>query len=247
MSEYPTSPEISFIDDYKLESGSLDFYSGIPFGPFTRGDLCSVNDVDIGNATDFPLTAANKADCVQYLRDVKQMTWSLSYSYDDGAGNTESANVGGTNYLAPLFYDETSLPSTPGLEVRRRMMGPNAGAIQLALRPAGFETFYMVFEDAVSRTNSGGPLFPVDLEIRFILFGNLSTFNRFTNVAHDPSNGEYYPKLYFLTRRTRSFSDLGNVAGTATVEDLGSCNLYASDAFTTCNFTATIASRFTDP
>lgn len=247
MSTRPTSPKISSGRIQKLEAGALDFYSGLSFVDVTTGDLCSSTDVNLGNGTDFPLTAANKAACVQYLREVKQLSWSATYNYDDGAGRVESASESGTHYLAPLGYDENSVPSLPGLEHRRQMMR-DYGAIGLALRPDDFESFYVTVPDAITRENSRGPLTPADLELRFILFGNLNSFDRFTNIAHDPATGEYYPKLYFSITGGRgiafTYSDSANVGGTATVEDLGSCNLYTASPHSSFSFSATIASRF---
>lgn len=250
MATPSTVPEITHTQIQLLESGALNLFSGSAGFGVTFGDLCSVNDVDIGNATDFPLTANTREAWVQYLRDVKQLNWSVSYNYNDGAGTVESASESGTNYLAPLSYDENSTPSLPGLEWRRRMLR-DFSSIGLALRPDGFESFYITIPGAVSRETSSGPIADADLEIRFILFGNLESFNRVTNIAHDSSTGVYYPKSYIRIsaglRAVESFSDSGNVAGTATVEDLGFCNLYSSSEFVSCNFTATITSRFTDP
>jgi hypothetical protein len=248
MIEPPSEPEVFYLDLQKFEAGALDLVTSAfeSFGT-SSGDLCSVADITIGNATDFPLTAADRNSWQQYLRSVKQLNWSVTYNFDDGAGNTESASESGTNYLAPISFDENSIPSLPGLEWRRRMLR-DFGSLQLALRPDGFGSFYIVIEDAVSRSDSGGPISPIDLEIRFILFGNLDSFNRFQNVAHNSATGEYYPRTYISirpgSRSLNSFTDSGNVAGTATVESLGSCNLYSSSSDTSVSFSATIASTF---
>lgn len=254
MTVYPTEQKIASI--LKLESGALNFFSGTgAFPDGTRGDLCSVNDVDIGNKTFYPLSTNTRNSWVQYLREVKELSWSVSYNFDDGSGTTETASESGTNILMPQNYSFSSVPNPPGLEHRRRILGRGLTSPGLTLKEDN-GSGNIVIEDAVTETLPGGATNKKDLEITFVIFGDqLASDSRKENVAHDPATGTYYPKFFVLIRPGSKtiqsfdsvFGGFEEQVGTVSVEDLGTCPIYSNTSNITCSFTATIASRFTDP
>jgi len=246
MSLPTEDPRIGLTQIKLLESAAMNFFANSSTAVFSvLGDLCSVDDVTIGQATFYPLTVSNRNDLLQYLQNVKSLNWSFTYSYDDSDGNTESASESGTNYLVPLFFfGPDSVPSVPGRQVRRQMLKSTLSSA-LALRTDDGSD-YITIDDAVTRRTDGVITSTRDLDIEMSIFGRTSAPDA-RGVAHDNSTGEYYPKfsLFISTGRTiESYQDRGHIVGTASIEDLGSCNIYANTPDITASFNATIASTF---
>lgn len=254
MTAYPTDRKIA--STAKLQSGALSFFSNVSasggFG--TIGGLCSVEDVSIGDETLFPLSTNNRNSWVQYIREVKELEWSISYDFDDGSGTTETASESGTNIFMPQGYSASSVPNPPGLEHRRRALGSGRTPGLTLNDFSGRRNLFI--SDAVTETLPGGTINKKDLEIFFVIFGDTaSSTNRTENVAHNPATGAYYPRFYLVihpgNKTIQSFGSLFGGSyeevGTVSVEDLGSCPIYSDVEGITCTFTATIASRFSDP
>lgn len=253
MSAPSTYPIRSPFDTEDIEACALDFFASfIPSDGEPRGGLVSASDINTGNGTGFPFRV-NKQAWLQYLREVKTMSWSYNYEwYDEDFERTERCSESGTASLVPLWGNDASrVPEQPSIPGRRgAILGIFNRGLSLNKDP---QKNWITIKDAITLKDSdGNQLSTRDLEIEFVIFDDKTGGDSLTgkNVAHDPATGDYFPQFYLrvdgIASRKSVFFDEPAVAGTATVEDLGTCNLY-DPTRTGGSFSATIATRFTDP
>lgn len=253
MIDPPTNPGFSDSIE-RLEAGALDFFAAHEFntlGNDVLGQLCPTSQVTVGDGQDYPLATSNRSGWRQYLFDVKSIRWEASISGKTGSGVEFSDSGAGVMDLrvgqeGEGGEDDLRLGATPNLAERRSWLINAEGSPYSA-------QFGLLAKDESPDAGVYMSIFGKYFDISDFV-GDQNPSNK--RVAHDSSTSMYYP--YFLldirnlnalpfSTRSQGFHPVG----TASIEGMGSCPLYANlldSGYTdvSASFTATIETRFSD-